>query len=58
MVYVDTRDLAPLLLNEPHSVAVANSYAREKSDFDVAPWCVPEFASALGFKQRTRSSSA
>jgi uncharacterized protein len=52
-VYVDTSVLVPLFLNEPHSVAVAAWYAREKGELVAAAWCVPEFASALGIKQRT-----
>jgi uncharacterized protein len=43
----------PLFLNEPHSVAVANGYARETGELVAAAWCIPEFASALGIKQRT-----
>ena len=53
MVYVDTSILVPLFLNEPYSLAVADWYAREKSELVAAAWCVPEFASALGIKQRT-----
>jgi uncharacterized protein len=53
MVYVDTSVLVPLFLNEPHSAAVADWYAREKSELVAAAWCIPEFASALGIKQRT-----
>ncbi len=53
MVYVDTSVLVPLLLHEPHSLAAAGWYAREKSELVAAAWCVPEFASALGIKQRT-----
>ena len=52
MVYVDTSVLVPLFLNEPRSVAVATWYAREKGELVAAAWCVPEFASALGIKQR------
>ena len=52
MVYVDTSALVPLFLNEPHSLAAADWYAREKSELVAAAWCVPEFASALGIKQR------
>lgn len=52
MVYVDTSVLVPLFLNERHSVAAADWYAREKSELVAAAWCVPEFASALGLKQR------
>ena len=58
MVYVDTSVLVPLFLNEPHSVAVANWYAREKRELVAAAWCVPEFASALGIKQRTGTIDA
>jgi uncharacterized protein len=50
--------LVPLFLNEPHSVAVANWYAREKSELIAAVWCIPEFASALGIKQRTGAIDA
>ena len=53
MVYVDTSVLAPLFLNEPHSVAATDWYAREKRELVAAAWCIPEFASALGVKQRT-----
>jgi predicted nucleic acid-binding protein len=58
MVYVDTSVLVPLFLNEPTSVAVASWYEREKSELVAAAWCVPEFASALGIKQRTGSIDA
>lgn len=53
MIYVDTSILVPLFLNEPYSLAVADWYARENSELVAAAWCVPEFASALGIKQRT-----
>ena len=58
MVYVDTSVLVPLFLNEPHSAAAADWYAREKSELVTAAWCIPEFASALGIKQRTGAISA
>ena len=58
MVYVDTSVLVPLFLNEPHSQAVANWYAHEKGELVAAAWCVPEFASALGIKQRTGAINA
>ena len=58
MVYVDTSVLVPLFLNETHSVAVANWYVREKGELVAAAWCVPEFASALGIKQRTGAINA
>jgi hypothetical protein len=53
MVYVDTSVLVPLFLNEPYSAAAADWYTREKSELVAAAWCIPEFASALGIKQRT-----
>ncbi|KQV49246.1 twitching motility protein PilT [Pelomonas sp. Root1217] len=53
VVYVDTSVLVPLFLNEAHSAAAVDWYAREKSELVAAAWCIPEFASALGIKQRT-----
>jgi predicted nucleic acid-binding protein len=58
MVYVDTSVLVPLFLHEPHSAAVAHWYAHEKAELVAAAWCVPEFASALGIKQRTAAINA
>jgi hypothetical protein len=58
MVYVDTSVLVPLFLNEPYSVAAADWYAREKSELVAAAWCIPEFASTLGIKQRTGAIDA
>ena len=58
MVYVDISVLVPLFLNEPHSVAVAAWYAREKRELVAAAWSVAEFASALGIKQRTGAIDA
>ncbi len=58
MVYVDTSVLVPLFLNEPHSLAATDWYAHEKSELVAAAWCVPEFASALGIKQRTGAIDA
>ena len=58
MVYVDTSVLVPLFLNEPYSVAAAEWYAREKSELVAAAWCIPEFANALGIKQRTGAIDA
>ena len=37
---------------------MARWYARTKSDLVSAAWCVPEFASALGIKQRTAQLDA
>lgn len=53
MVYVDTSVLVALFLNEQHSQAATDWYAVETSELAAAAWCVPEFASALGLKQRT-----
>ena len=58
MVYVDTSVLVPLFLNESHSVAAADWYAHEKSELVAAAWCIPEFASALGIKQRNGAIDA
>ena len=58
VVYVDTSVLVPLFLNEPLSVSVARWYAREKGELVAAVWCIPEFASALGIKQRTGAIDA
>jgi predicted nucleic acid-binding protein len=58
MVYVDTSVLVPLFLNEPHSEAVARWYTHEKAELVAAAWCIPEFASAIGIKQRTGAIDA
>lgn len=53
MVYVDTSVLVALIVHETHSAAVAKWYAGSRAELVAAAWCVPEFASALGIKQRT-----
>lgn len=58
MVYVDTSALVALIVNEPRSLAVATWYASSKGELSSAAWCVPEFASALGIKQRTGQMDA
>lgn len=58
MIYVDTSVLVALIVNEPHSAAVGRWYARTRSDLVCAVWCVTEFASALGIKQRTAQLDA
>ncbi|SAL82960.1 hypothetical protein AWB68_06722 [Caballeronia choica] len=57
-VYVDTSVLVPLCVNEPMSAAVAKWYAGCTDELTSAVWCVTEFASALGIKQRTGQISA
>ena len=53
MVYVDTSVLVALCVNEPKSASVARWYAACSEELTSAVWCVTEFASALGIKQRT-----
>jgi predicted nucleic acid-binding protein len=54
MVYVDTSVLVALFVNETKSVAVSKWYTACSEELTSAVWCVTEFASALGIKQRTR----
>lgn len=58
MVYVDTSVLVALHLNEPRSANVAQWYGACGDELVSAMWCVTEFASALGIKQRTGQISA
>lgn len=58
MVYVDTSVLVALHLNEPGSAAVSRWYGACTDDLISAMWCVTEFASALGIKQRTGQITA
>lgn len=58
MIYVDTSALVALIVNEPGSAAVAAWYAATKSELVSAAWCVTEFGSALGLKQRTAQLDA
>jgi uncharacterized protein len=53
MVYVDTSVLVALCVNEPNSAIVGRWYAACRDELIAAAWCVTEFASALGIKQRT-----
>jgi predicted nucleic acid-binding protein len=50
--------LVGLIVNEPHSAAVARWYAGSQDELASAAWCVPEFASSLGIKQRTGQMDA
>lgn len=54
MIYLDTSVLVALILNEPASASVSRWYGACNDDLVSAMWCVTEFASALGIKQRTR----
>jgi predicted nucleic acid-binding protein len=58
MVYVDTSVLVALCVNEPMSPVVARWYAACTEELASASWCVTEFASALGIKQRTAQITA
>ena len=58
MVYVDTSVLVALCVNEPKSATVARWYAASTDELASAAWCVTEFASALGIKQRTNQITA
>lgn len=58
MMYVDTSVLVALCVNEPMSQAVSQWYAACTEELVSAAWCVTEFASALGIKQRTKQLTA
>ena len=53
MLYVDTSVLVALCTNEAKTAAVTKWYANCTDELASAAWCVTEFASALGIKQRT-----
>ena len=53
MLYVDTSVLVALCANEAKTPAVNHWYAQCKQDLVSAAWCVTEFGSAMGLKQRT-----
>jgi len=52
-LYVDTSVLVALCTNEAKTADVVNWYAACTDELASAAWCVTEFASALGIKQRT-----
>lgn len=54
MIYVDSSVVVALLLPEARSGAVLDWYARARLSLAASVWCLVEFASALGIKQRTR----
>jgi predicted nucleic acid-binding protein len=53
MLYVDTSVLVALCTNEAKTADVLKWYAACTEELASAAWCVTEFASALGIKQRT-----
>ncbi len=53
MLYVDTSVLVALCTNEVRTADVLKWYAACTDELASAAWCVTEFASALGIKQRT-----
>lgn len=53
MIYVDTSALVALIVKEPGSAVAAAWYSASRSELVSATWCVTEFGSALGLKQRT-----
>ncbi len=53
MIYVDTSAIVALIVNEPGSAAVTAWYSGSRDEIVSAAWCVTEFGSALGMKQRT-----
>jgi uncharacterized protein len=57
MVYVDTSVLIALIIHEQRSKEVISWYEDCKEELVAAVWCVTEFSSALGIKQRTKQIS-
>lgn len=53
MLYVDTSVLVALCTNEGRTADVVKWYADCTQELASAAWCVTEFASAMGLKQRT-----
>jgi predicted nucleic acid-binding protein len=53
MLYVDTSVLVALCTHEGKSADVVKWYANCTEELASAAWCVTEFASAMGLKQRT-----
>ncbi len=51
--YIDTSALVALCVKEPKSDDVTRWYTESKDELASSVWCVTEFASALGIKQRT-----
>lgn len=53
MLYVDTSVLVALCTNEVKTADVVKWYAACTDELASAAWCVTEYASAMGLKQRT-----
>ena len=53
MLYVDTSVLVALCTHEAKTTDVVRWYASCTDELASAAWCVTEFASAMGLKQRT-----
>lgn len=53
MLYVDTSVLVALCTHEAKTADVVKWYANCTDELASAAWCVTEFASAMGLKQRT-----
>lgn len=53
MLYVDTSVLVALCTKEAKTADVVKWYADCTQELTSAAWCVTEFASAMGLKQRT-----
>ncbi len=58
MLYVDTSVLVALCTNEAKTAQVNQWYAKCTQELVSAQWCVTEFGSAMGLKQRTGQLSA
>jgi uncharacterized protein len=58
MLYVDTSVLVALCTLEAKTVDVNKWYAQCTQELVSAAWCVTEFGSAMGLKQRTGQLSA
>jgi uncharacterized protein len=53
MLYVDTSVLVALCTHETRTIDIVRWYEHCTDELASAAWCVTEFASAMGLKQRT-----